>query len=122
MGGKAIGIAESEMTFDSVTVTGALNVGGAQTVTGNQVVSGNLTVKGNAAIGDAAADLLAFYGVTPVAQQAATNQAAPVSTAAVSVTATQWGFSTSTQASAIVNCLIEVRTALVTLGLIKGSN
>jgi hypothetical protein len=65
---------------------------------------------------------LGFYGKTPIVQPAATNQAAVASTAPVSISATQWGYSTSTQALAITNLLIEVRTALVNLGIIKGSN
>lgn len=71
--------------------------------------------------GDAAATL-GFYGATPVAQPAATNQAAIASTAAVSISATQWGFATSTQATGIVTLLAEIRTALVNTGIIKGSN
>jgi UDP-N-acetyl-D-mannosaminuronic acid transferase (WecB/TagA/CpsF family) len=72
--------------------------------------------------GGSAAAELGFFGATPAAQPAATNQAAIASTAAVSVSATQWGFSTSTQATAVITLLTEVRAALVTLGLIKGSN
>lgn len=64
---------------------------------------------------------LGFYGATPVAQPAATNQSAIASTAAVSISATQWGFSTSAQASGIVSLLTEIRTALVNTGIIKGS-
>ena len=42
--------------------------------------------------GGSAAAELGFFGATPAAQPAATNQAAIASTAAVSVSATQWGF------------------------------
>lgn len=62
-----------------------------------------------------------FFGATPVVQPTHANQAAPASTAAVSVSATQWGFSTSTQANAIVTLVTRLRADLVTLGLIKGS-
>lgn len=72
--------------------------------------------------GGAATATLGFFGATPVAQPAATNQAAIASTAAVSVSATQWGYSTSTQATGIVTLLTEIRTALVNTGIIKGSN
>jgi UDP-N-acetyl-D-mannosaminuronic acid transferase (WecB/TagA/CpsF family) len=74
-----------------------------------------------AQLGGASTDKIAFYGVTPVVQPTAAAQAAPASTDAVSVSATQWGFSTSAQANAVIDCLIEIRTALVNLGLIKGS-
>ena len=56
--------------------------------------------------GQSAADLISFYGVTTVVQPATTTQAA-VTTGA-----------TTTQVGALVN---ELRTALVNLGLIKGS-
>ena len=64
---------------------------------------------------------LGFFGATPIAEPAATNQSAIASTAAVSISATQWGFSTSTQATGVITLLTEIRTALVNLGLIKGS-
>lgn len=73
-------------------------------------------------LGQSAADKLGFYGLaTPIVQPAATNQAAPASTAVVSFAATPWGFANSAQAQALVNCVIELRAALVAVGLIKGS-
>jgi hypothetical protein len=57
-------------------------------------------------LGQAAADKLAFYGVTTVVQPSSTTQAA-VTTGA-----------TTTQVGALAN---ELRSALVSLGLIKGS-
>lgn len=62
-----------------------------------------------------------FYGATPIAQQSGAGQAAAASTAAVSISATQWGYSTSTQATAIVTLVNQIRSDLVDLGLIKGS-
>lgn len=73
-------------------------------------------------LGQNTSALVAFFGSTPTSQRAATNQAAPASTAAVSVSATQWGYSTSTQANSLLNLVIQLRSELVTLGLIKGSN
>jgi hypothetical protein len=70
-------------------------------------------------LGQAVADLVGFFGATPVSQPKATNQAAPSATAATN--GTPFGFTTSTQANALVNCVIEMRAALVNLGLIKGS-
>lgn len=64
---------------------------------------------------------LGFYGATPVAQPAATNQAISISTAAVSISATQWAFASSAQATGIATLLYEVRAALVSTGIIKGS-
>lgn len=64
---------------------------------------------------------LGFYGATPAVQPASSNQAAPVSTAPVSISATQWGWSTSTQAQAILTLVTQLRADLVTLGILKGS-
>lgn len=62
-----------------------------------------------------------FYGITPITQPTSANQAAPSTTAPVSVSATQWGFSTSTQAQAILTLVTQLRADLVSLNLIKGS-
>lgn len=70
-------------------------------------------------LGQSATDLVGFYGVTPVAQRTSSNQAAVTTTNAT--TTSPWGFSTSTQANAIVTLVNELRTALVNLGAIKGS-
>jgi len=72
-------------------------------------------------VGSTNTGLVGFYGYTPVVQPTSTNEAAPSSVAPVSVTATQWGFSTSTQAQAILTLVTQLRADLVTLGIIKGS-
>lgn len=59
---------------------------------------------------------LGFYGTAPVARAALSN-AAVATTVAVSTTSNIWGFSTSTQANAIVALVNEIRAKLVTLGL-----
>lgn len=64
---------------------------------------------------------LGFYGATPAVQPTSSNEAAPSATTAVSISATQWGFSTSTQADAVVTLVRQLRADLVTLGIIKGS-
>lgn len=64
---------------------------------------------------------LGWYGATPATQPTSSNQAAPTSTAPVSISATQWGFSTSTQAQAILTLVTQIRADLVTLGILKGS-
>lgn len=64
---------------------------------------------------------MGWYGATPVVQPSSSSQAATTSTAAASISATQWGFSTSTQADAIVTLVNRLRADLVTLGIIKGS-
>lgn len=69
--------------------------------------------------GQSITDLVGFYGTTPIAQRTNANQAAATTTAAT--TTSPWGFSTSAQANALVTLANELRTALVNLGLIKGS-
>ena len=62
-----------------------------------------------------------FFGVSATAQPASASQAAVVTTAPVSITATQWGFASSAQALAVITLQNELRSALVALGIIKGS-
>ena len=57
-------------------------------------------------LGQSATDKVAFYGATPVAQPSSTNQSAI--TAGATTTACN-------------NLVIELRSALVALGIIKGS-
>ncbi len=68
-------------------------------------------------MGQSATDLISFYGTTAVAQ--------PATIAAVGTTASQVttpiGFTTTTQADAIVTSLNSVIAALKTLGLIASA-
>lgn len=70
------------------------------------VAYANPTRSDGTVLGSATTDKIAFYGVTAVTQPTASTQAA-VTTGA-----------TTTQVGALAN---ELRSALVTLGLIKGS-
>jgi hypothetical protein len=70
-------------------------------------------------LGQSAADLVGFFGATAVSQPADANQAAPSSTAATN--GTPFGFTTSTQANALIACVRQIQSDLVKLGLIKGS-
>lgn len=68
-------------------------------------------------MGATTTDLIGFLGVsTLVARQTATT--APSTTASASVSATQWCYSTSAQADAIVACLRAINTALTNYGMI----
>jgi hypothetical protein len=62
---------------------------------------------------------LGFYGTAPVAIAALSNAAIATSVAVSTTTGaiTSWGFSTSTQANAIVSLVNELRAKLVALGL-----
>jgi hypothetical protein len=70
-------------------------------------------------LGQSATDKISLYGATPIVQRAGAAQAAVTTTAAT--TTTPWGFSTSTQANAIVTLVNELQAALVALGAIKGA-
>lgn len=70
-------------------------------------------------LGQATSEKISFYGVTTVTQPTSSSQAAVATTAATSTT--PWGFGGSTQANAIVTLVNQLRSELVTLGLIKGS-
>lgn len=72
-------------------------------------------------LGQSTSDAVGFYGVTPVAQPTSSNEAAVTTSASVSISATQWGFATSTQATALVTLVNQLRADLVTVGIIKGS-
>lgn len=93
-------------------------------------------------VGNATSQPISFYGVTPAVTQQTSASQAVVSTTAIaavattaSVSTTPFGFTTSTQANAIVtavNLLVSqaaansylansLQQALVNLGLIKGS-
>lgn len=84
------------------------------------ITSGAATLDGRSTIlGASTTSLVAFYGSAAVAQPSGAAQAAVTTTAAT--TTTPWGFSTSTQADAIVTLVNALRSAAVTLGLIKGA-
>ena len=65
------------------------------------------------------ADLVGFYGATPVAQQASTAGAGVTTTVSISTTTTKWGFATSTQANEIITMVNDLRTALVNTGIMS---
>lgn len=58
-------------------------------------------------------EVMGFYGVTPVAQQAVGTVVATT----VAVSTSTWGFSTSTQANAIITAVATIQTAMKNLGL-----
>lgn len=78
-------------------------------------------VLNGALLGGSSTDTVGFFGTTPSAQRANSSQAAISTSAAAQISATQWGFATSTQADAIVTLANEMRAVLVALGIMKGS-
>jgi len=70
-------------------------------------------------IGTATSQKLGFWNVTPVAQPTSANQAAVATTAATNVA--PYGFTTAAQADGIITLLNQIRSDLVSVGIIKGS-
>jgi hypothetical protein len=108
-----------------VTGTGA----GGSPVEQFNLIDGTLTLKDalNVAvntstgtkIGTATTQKLGLWNATPVVQPASANQAAVATTAATQTT--PWGYSTQAQADGIITLLNELRSALMSIGAIKGS-
>lgn len=71
-------------------------------------------------VGQSASDLVGFYGTTPVVQPSGSAQAAAGTTASTS--SSPFGFATSTQADALINLVNAMRSALVSVGIMKGSS
>lgn len=106
-GGKALGVVMSEQDFDSITVTTAtietLNAT-TQNITGGQIGASSTATVG-------------FYGASVTTQPA--TVASVTTTGATS--STPFGYTTSTQADAIVTALNSVIAKLKTLGLIASA-
>lgn len=80
-------------------------------------VAGTLDVTGNAKIGSAAGDTVGFYGATAVTQPASASQAAVTATTTTVATTT----ALETDLDAVRVLANQLRSELVTLGLIKGA-
>ena len=65
-------------------------------------------------IGRAATSKIAFYGGTPAVQP---TLAAAAATTVCSTTTSNFGFTTSTQAMAVLTLVNDIRAKLITLGL-----
>ncbi len=70
-------------------------------------------------LGTSATQKIGLWNATPVVQPASANQAAVAATAATNVA--PYGFTTAAQADGIITLLNEIRSALVSIGAIKGS-
>jgi len=90
----------------------------ASEITSNKKVIGDGNPDG-CSLGGATTDKISFYGVTTIVQRSGAAQTAVATT--VPTSTNPYGFSTSTQANAIVTLVNELRAALVASGLIKGS-
>jgi hypothetical protein len=69
-------------------------------------------------LGSSTSEKISFYGVTPIAQRSGATQAVFSTTMTQS---TGWGFLSSTAADAAVALILEMRLALIAIGIIKGS-
>jgi len=92
------------------------NPGPASTQTTNFLFNGDST--DGIQLAGAASDKLAFYGVSPKVQPSGSAQAALTLTTAKTA---GFGFTTATAFNQAVAQIQAIRTALVNLGLIKGS-
>lgn len=70
-------------------------------------------------LGTSVSQKLGFWNAVPVVQPSGASQAAVATTAATQTT--PWGFTTQAQADAIVTLVNAIRTALVNVGIMKGS-
>lgn len=70
-------------------------------------------------LGQSATDLVSMHGAAPSAQRSGASQAAVTTTASTSTTPV--GYSTTTQADALVTLVNEMRAALVAKGFIAGA-
>jgi UDP-N-acetyl-D-mannosaminuronic acid transferase (WecB/TagA/CpsF family) len=78
------------------------------------ILEGAVTWRGTAS------SRVGFFGATPGAQPASVSQAVVATTAATNG-GSPFGYTTSTQADGIVRLVNQLRSDLVTLGIIKGS-
>ena len=69
-------------------------------------------------LGKSTSELVSLYGVTPIAQRSGAAQGTFTTTMTQS---TGYGFLTSTAADAAVALILEMRLALIAIGVIKGS-
>lgn len=72
-----------------------------------------------ATVGKSTTEKISFYGVTPIVQRSGADQAALTLTTA---TVGGYGFTTATAMNTAVALLVELRAALVAIGVIKGSS
>ncbi len=115
---------QTRLSWDGATLT--LYVAG--TAVGTWTASGGQVFPVGGQFGDAATDLVGFYGATPVAQPSATAQSAvpttAITTLATTPTATDIAVAVNSlisRVSAAVTLVNQIRSDQVTLGLIKGS-
>ena len=70
-------------------------------------------------IGTATTQKIGFYNTTPIAQRSGSAQDSVATTSATQTT--PWGYSSQSQADAIVTLVNELRAWAVAIGFIKGS-
>lgn len=66
-------------------------------------------------LGQSASDKIGFYGVTPVDQAAHIADVATSTITTAATSTTPWGFATSTQATAVIAIVDDLRTKFNTL-------
>lgn len=99
------------------------------TAVGTWTSSGGQVFPAGGQLGDGAADLVGFWGATPVAQPAATAQSALATTTINNIGSTTLTAADLTglnsvvaRVTALTTLVNQVRSDLVTIGILKGSN
>ena len=87
----------------------------------DDIVIDGMTSRGYSRIGTHASHSLAFFGVTAISQKVTLSSFAGNSALPVSISATQWGFGTSNQATSLINLIGQLRQTLVDFGLERGT-
>lgn len=107
------------LNLDAGALTcGAITVGADSTLTNG--VDFALGTSTGTKIGTASTQKLGFFNATPIVRPSGASQAAIATTNPVNAS-TNWGYTTSSQALAIVTLANAMRSALVNLGLLNGS-
>lgn len=116
---------QTRLSWDGTTLT----LYAAGTAVGSWTAAGGQVFPVGGQLGDSAADLVGFWGATPAAQPAATAQSALATTtinAVGSTTLTAADLTTlnsiGTRVTAATVLINQMRSDLVTMGLLKGSN
>ena len=81
----------------------------------------DVTLKGTIKVGSDPGASVALFGNTPISQMVTLSLFAGISAAPVSVSATQWGFGTSNQATSLIALIGQLRSTLVSFGLERGT-
>lgn len=123
LAGQVLNLQPANASFGGIITTIAQTIAGEKTfnntVTHADGADFSVGTTTGTKIGTSTAQKLGFWNVTPVVQPASANQVAVATTSSTNVA--PYGFTTASQADSIITLLNEIRSALVSVGIIKGS-